>query len=172
MKLSNAPVVLGLVVLALAVPVAVYLSTQQDSLTLRTQAGKEKVAVLYLWPAAVETTIQEEIGVKIYLTTENKDSQGVTTKIIYDPQVLSLKSIDRGVIFNKYTEKTINEAGGTCTIAAQGDFNGTGTLATLNFVAKKAGESKLDVVLEDSQVVGSAGDDILQGVNGGLVIVN
>ena len=172
MKLSNISVILGLGVLAVAVPVAVYLSSQQDSLTLRTQAGKDKVAVLYLWPAAVETAIQEEVAVKVYLTTEDKDSKGVTAKIIYDPQILSLKSIDRGVIFNKYTERTINEAGGTCTIVAQGNFKGTGALATLNFLAKEAGESSLDVILEDSQVEDSAGGDILQGVNGGLVIVN
>lgn len=170
-KVKNLPIILGLAVLALAIPVAVFLSTQKGSLTLLTRAGKEKVAVFYLWPAEIHLSPEEEVAVKIILTTQEKTAGKAQAKIMYDPQVLLLKSIEKGVIFNKYTDKVIDQEKGTAEIKAQGEFSGTATFATLNFTPQKKGESLIDFVLAGSKVEDKAGADILQGVNGGILVV-
>jgi len=170
-SLKNLPIILGLIVLAGGILAGVILSTKKGPQTLLTRAGKEKVAVLYLWPAEIHVSPQEKTEVKIILTTQGKTAGKAQARVRYNPETLQLLSIDNGTIFNRYTDKVINQEKGIAEIKAQGNFSGTATFATLNFVPQKASESRVDFVLASSKVEDENGADILQGVNGGILIV-
>jgi len=169
-NLKDLPIILGLTVLVGGVTAGVLL-TQRGPRTLLIGAGKEKVAVLYLWPAEIHVSPQEKAEVKIILTTQGKTAGKAWARIKYNPEDLLLLSIDNGTIFNRYTDKVIDQEKGVAEIRAQGNFSGTATLATLNFTPQKVSESRVDFVLSNSKVEDENGADILQGVNGGILIV-
>jgi len=169
--LQNLPIYIGLFVLVFSIPIAIYLSTQKKDLTLTTRAGKEKAAVFYVWPAEIHVAPADEVAVKLILTTQGKTATAAQAKIKYDPQVLLLKSIKRGIIFNKYTDKVINQEKGEAQIKAVGEFSGTATFATLTFVPQKKGQSLINFVASGTSTEDKGGASILQGVNGGILVI-
>lgn len=171
MNFKNLATTIGVLILLAAVPVAVYLSTRKEPLGTEIRAGREKVAVFYLWPAEIHLSPGEETEVRIILSTQDKETSGATVKLKYDPAVLDILTVENGIIFNKYTDKKIDTKKGEIRIQAQGNFTGTATFALLTFKPKKAGDSQLNLFAGDCEVKDSEGADILQGVNGTILII-
>ena len=170
MKLKELPVKIGVGALLMTVPVAIYLSTQAEPLNVETQAGKEKTSIFYLWPSEVAAPLNEEIEIGVTLSTQNESASEVSAKLLYDPDMLDLSAVENGVIFDKYTSKKTDITKGTIELSAQGDFSGTAAFATLTFKTKKTGKTQVDFVQAGTIIKNPNGADILQGVNGAVVI--
>ena len=170
MNPKKLPTAIGILVLLVAVPAAVYLSTQKEPLETKTHAGKEKAAVLYLWPAEIHASPGEEIEVRIMLSTQGKEVNETAIKLKYNPAMLDILAAEKGIIFNKYTDKKIDAKRGGIEIKARGNFNGTATFATLKFKAKKPGKSQINLIAQSCKAK-SGEVDILQGVNGTILII-
>ena len=171
MELKNVPIAIGVFVLFLTVPAAVYLSTQPESLRTFTEAGKEESAVYYLWPAEAESSIGENFEVRITLASPEESASEAKTVLKYNPQSLDVINIEKGIIFNKYTKKELDSVTGQIEIEARGDFKGTGTFATVTFAPKEKGETQLTLIKAGSEILDKNGSDILQGINGSVLLV-
>ena len=172
MELKNIPIAIGVLVLFLTIPAAVYLSTQPNSVKTLTKAGKEESAVYYLWPAETEVSLGEALEVRITLASPEESVSEAKTTLKYDPQALDVTGIEKGIIFNNYTKKELDSVTGQIEIRARGNFEGTGTLATVKFTPKQKGETDLTLIKSGSEVLNNTGSNILQGVNGSVIIVN
>lgn len=170
MELKNIPIAIGVLVLFLTIPAAVYLSTSSDSVKTFTKAGQEQTAVYYLWPAEVDAALGEKTEVRVTLASPEEPTAEAKITIKYDPTALDITALEKGIIFNKYTKKNIDTAQGQIELEARGNFEGTGTLATITFSPKERGETQLTVIKSGSAVVNKEGSNILQGVNGSVII--
>lgn len=171
MESKNIPIAIGVLVLFLTIPAAVYLSTSTDSVKTFTEAGQEESSVFYLWPAEINTFRGEETEVRITLASPEEAATEAKVTIKYDPTALDITALEKGVIFNKYTKNEINTAQGQIEIQARGSFTGTGTLASVTFVPKERSETQLTIIKSGSKVKNENETDILQGVNGSVIIV-
>lgn len=78
----------------------------------------------------------------INLSTGGEDTDGTDAILIYDPSRFSATSISNGTIYSEYAGNNIDEQNGKITISGLASFssrfNGSGKLATINFVVKEA----------------------------------
>ncbi len=172
MNLKDLPIAIGVFILFLTIPAAVYLSTQPEVLQTLTEAGQEKTAVIYLWPAEIETNLDSHFEAKITLASPEKEVSEVKAVINYDPKMLDVSEVKKGSIFGIYTEKSVETGKGLIELSAEGNFQGTGTFGTIVFVPKKEGKSKLDLIESGSQVFNIEGGNILQGVSGASITIH
>ncbi len=169
MKTQHIPIAIGVLILFLTIPAAVYLSTQPEALQTLTQAGKETSAVYYLWPAEINSVQDEPFELRINLASPEREVTEAQTVLSYDPQMLDVQEIKKGAIFAQYTKESLDTSKGQIQIAGQGIFQGSGTFATVVFIPKKSGNSNLDLIKSGSQVLDTEKANILQGVNGSEV---
>lgn len=170
MESKNIPIAIGVLVLFLTIPAAVYLSTQPESVKTITKAGKEPSAVFYSWPAEVEAKVGEETEIRITLASPEEDAAEAHATVKYDPTALDITKLDKGIIFNNYVKNKIDTALGQIEVQARGNFKGTGTFATITLKPLKKGETQLTIIKAGSDVQNKAGSSILQGVNGSVIV--
>ena len=154
-----------------------------SSAALPATASLESSGKMALSSSQKEYKVGDTIAVAIAIDTSDKSADGVDAVLRFDPNVLDAEasSVTKGAIFADYPVTKISPDGVvriTALSSLQGQgFSGSGTLATLNFKAKAAGNPKLtwDFTLgatADSNIF-SAGvaDDMLKTVGGLEVVV-
>ncbi|MEA2020276.1 MAG: cohesin domain-containing protein [Patescibacteria group bacterium] len=171
MKLKDLPIAIGVFILFLTIPTAVYLSTQPESLQTLTKAGQEESAVIYLWPAKLETNLDSQFEITITLASPEQEVKEAHAVINYDPKMLDVVEIKKGPILGSYEKRNIETGKGQIEIAAQGNFQGSGTLGSIVFIPKKTGNTNLNLIKSGSKVLEAGGANILQGVNGTTVTI-
>lgn len=141
-------------------------------------------ATLSLDPATVTANTDQTFQVKVMLNTGGNTTDGARIVLLYDKDVINATKITPGTIYKEYpsSAQTIDNATGTVKVSGiadtQSTFNGTGTFATIDFVAKKAGSAaiKFDFTqgsTTDSNVADTAtSTDILSGVSSASVTVS
>lgn len=116
--------------------------------------------------------------------TGTKTIQGVDLLLKYDPNIIEFKKDDFFQPGKVFTQYPITEADppGTVRISAvatisQIGFNGSGQLGSLRFIAKRAGQTKIEVVFEPDKTTESNlvelqnGTEILKVVRGATINV-
>ena len=105
----------------------------------------------YLDPASGNYPVNGVFSVKIKTNSDGTTINAAKATVSFPPELLAVQSISKlGSIFQLWPEEpafsnsngTINFAGG---IPAPG-FNGVGTIAIVNFKAKKAGEANVNII--------------------------
>lgn len=190
---------IGVGVLALTIPLAVFLATQDRSATLYSRAGLSGESLLYLWPAALEVplcSLETPISscpkkkIEIVLNTKGKLSGGVDFVAKFDPRIIRV--VDAKVfpgtvddnfnqilqVFNYYRDGEVDNRSGLMKIKSSGSFSGEkGIVATFFVSGLASGESKIEILAGDKFVDGSKVWDareinsILGGVSGATVTV-
>jgi hypothetical protein len=113
--------------------------------------------------------------------TANKTIQGIDVVLKYDPSALEFAPnfFSAGPVFTQYPITQISPSD-TIRISAvatvsQIGFNGSGTLGTIQFVAKKIGQTKIEIVYQENQTTETnlvelqSGQEILQLVKGATI---
>jgi|GEM_PF-3940721 len=198
-KLSQLGLFLGVMVLALTIPVAVFLATQDKNTTLYSRAGLTGSAFLYFWPAVIsvpvcpsETALSScpKSKVQIFLNTKDAVSGGADIVIKYDPRIIRIVdnkifpgSVDDNFtlvyqVFNYYRDSEVDNRSGLIKIKSSGNYKGErGIIATFFVNGLSVGESKLEFLAGGQYVDASKvwdekeQNNILGGVEGGVVKV-
>lgn len=137
-----------------------------------------------LSPAQTNLTVGQTGAVSINYFTGNKTIQGIDVVIKYNPDILEFSPAGffrPGTVFSQYP---ISQASGDGTIrisavatVAEVGFSGSGVLGTLQFTAKKTGQTKLDIVFQPDQTTDSnlvdlqTSQEILQLVQGSTITI-
>lgn len=113
--------------------------------------------------------------------TGNKSIQGIDVVLKYDPLALEFAPnfFSAGPVFTQYPITQISPLG-TVRISAvatvsQIGFNGSGALGTIQFVAKKIGQTKIEIIYQADQTTETnlvelqSGQEILQLVKGAII---
>jgi hypothetical protein len=106
----------------------------------------EKTGTVILEPAFQELKVDEDFKVAVIINSE-QPIVGVDVVIKFDPEVLKVISIDEGDAFPLMPLKVENENFIKITGLAEGKepFSGNSTLASIQFKAKSAAETKLEI---------------------------
>ena len=135
-------------------------------------------------PTSGTYAVGATFSVNILLNTQNTPVSGVDiSDFNYNPAVLEVVSVNPGVLFSVTQTNITNASTGKITFqqtsGGSGTYNGSGTLATINFKAISAGTSNLSFnftsgATNDTNVAGSGastGTDTLMSVTGGTITV-
>lgn len=116
----------------------------------------------------------EKFLVQARVSTGGNPIEGADVIIRFDPKYLSLAKADLrvGKIFPSYPLVEVDEKKGLVSVSGTSSvesFNGIGTMAEMEFLAKERGKTKVALefkkdVTSDSNVVDSLGIDILENV--------
>jgi len=129
--------------------VAVFVSVfyLQQKTGLLTKAGEEK-AQLWLLPTQVRIKQNEEVEVRVFLVSKNKDVGGVDLVLKYNPSLVEIvdNTIKPGTIFNYYRDRLVDNRRGIIRLSASGKFKGEGTFATFKIRGKEVGSGKIEII--------------------------
>ncbi|MBI2601144.1 hypothetical protein HYW42_04265 [Candidatus Daviesbacteria bacterium] len=103
--------------------------------------------------SAKEYKLGDEVTVSVKVSTSGNPTYGVDLVVIYDPKVLEATSssfFEKGTIYSEYPLASLDTQNGVIKVSGiasgnQKGFNGSGTLASLKFKAKSAGNTTLKV---------------------------
>ena len=132
--------------------------------------------VFSLEPASGNYPVNGVFPVKIKINSDGTTINAAKATISFPPDLLTVQNISKlGSIFQLWPEEptfsnskgTIDFAGG---IPAPG-FNGAGTVAIINFKAKKAGEANINITGGQILAADGRGTDILSFLKGGTYIL-
>lgn len=187
---------IGFIVLALTIPVTVYVANQKDKQKYISRAGLENLAQIYLWPAAgeiprclenVDITTCPKTKVEVILDTMEKTAGGVDLVIKYDPRFIGIvkNAIVPGLAdenynqlfkpFNYYRDGLVDSQNGLIKLKAVGSYAGSkGVVATFFITGLSSGVSRLDFLTEANGTVvldETGNNNILGTVSGAEITV-
>ena len=189
---KNYKLILVLIVVVLAIPVAVLLANE-EVVNYLTRATIEKgPAYLALMPKGqtkfsrlpVQMSVRadDELELILALDTGGKSVRAAKVAIKYDRDKLRLlgNTVESGVVFNRFLSRDIDNLEGLIKLEFTGDYIGVGRVAYLGFqvLPQATGQAVVEVVsdpqyLDDSKVIGAeTGNDILGGANSVTVVVS
>ncbi len=104
--------------------------------------------------------VEQSSQINIILDTAGNETAGAGVKIKFNPQFIQITSIEEGTIFDNFIKKNFDNDLGTIHISTfanslDSQFNGTNTLATLNFKALQSGSTNLDIIFFSGQTTDS-----------------
>lgn len=194
-KLKELAFFTGFFILAITIPLTVFLANQKDSLKFQSRADLENKAQLYVWPAALEIDKCASIDtpdtcykskLEIILDTKEKIVSSVNLYLRYDPKILKIykEAIVPGLAdenfnqlvkpFSYYTDALVDDQNGFIRIKAQGSFNGQrGVLATLFVIGQMSGKGSLQIVTGEANgttVLDESGNNNVLGAVSGTEI--
>lgn len=138
-------------------------SKKITSQTAVPEKPKEKIASITLEPASIETKIGQQFIVKVNVDTNNRTVNGVDAVIDYDPEFLEVVDQDdqtpgvqakAGDLFNKLLVNDVNPVDGMINLTASiispdaKPVSGKGTLASITFVPKQEGATRLITIFD------------------------
>jgi general secretion pathway protein D len=126
----------------------------ERNLQARNLPGAGGASSIQLLPANFEAPVGRDVRVSVNLRSD-QEIGNLSLNISYNPQILSLKDVSEGGLIRQLGEqapflKNIDNNGGVCTIGFSTPqvgrgLRGGGTIATLVFETKSAGESMVSV---------------------------
>lgn len=137
--------------------------TTPTSKTTTPEKPKQKIASITLDPASTETKIGQQFIVKVNVDTNNRTVNGVDAVIDYDPEFLEVVDQDdqtpgvqakAGDLFDKLLVNDVNPVDGMINLTASiispdaKPVSGKGTLASITFVPKQEGATRLVTVFD------------------------
>lgn len=188
---------LGFMVIAFTIPIAVFLANQSDSLKYFSKASLDNQAQLYLWPASLPLSKCDNISsetcpknkIEIILDTKEKTVSGVDLFIRYDPKMLNIikQAIIPGMAdydfnqtlrpFNYYRDGMVDSENGLITIKATGSFKGEkGVVATFFVNGIQTGKTSLEIISGGEKVTQvwdeSGKNNVVGAVSGAEIVIN
>jgi hypothetical protein len=134
-------------------------------------------ATLSLSPSKSSVPVGEIFNVDILLDTADDDTDGVNIKYLnFDPTLLEVQKVFPGTLYPLTQSNTYDNASGTINFSqittGGSTYSGSGTLATITFLAKSAGSAVLSFDFEPDNTrntnVASAGVAVLTDALGGV----
>ncbi len=141
--LSYVPLALGFLVLALSLPLAAWKITQPTpARTFRTQAAATSSTVGFL-PEAGNFSLRQKTGIAvgIILDSGEKKIKAVDLKVSYDPALVNVVELNKGLLLDDYLTVANDAANGEMAISGlnNSERQTTGILASFKFLPKAAG---------------------------------
>jgi hypothetical protein len=118
-----------------------------------TRAGEEK-AQLWLLPTQVKLKQNEEVEVRVFLVSKEREVGGVDLVLKYDPGLLEIvgNTIKPGLIFDYYRDRIVDKRRGLIRLSSLGKFKGEGTFATFIIKGKERGSGKIEIINPQTSV--------------------
>lgn len=135
------PVYLGLFSLVLTIPLVVMkITTKQPVTTFQSQATQTYTTVS-LFPQKATYKMTAEIPVGIIFESNDKLIKNADVVVIYDPKMVSVTSVARGIVMDNYQTVRFDNKLGQVTIFSSNNAEKAinGILASLKFKPLKAG---------------------------------
>lgn len=143
----------SILLIALAIPVGVYLVTSTGTTQYRIRAGRTKEALLFLMPSEVKLRQWERADFSLKIDTGNETVGGVEIGLNFDPDYLSLAGeIKPGSAFPELTSQVSSER---IILRSQDKLVGQGTVASFSFEGISGGKTIIEV--DESSVVWDEG---------------
>ncbi|PIZ62540.1 hypothetical protein COY16_04085 [Candidatus Roizmanbacteria bacterium CG_4_10_14_0_2_um_filter_39_13] len=127
--------------------------TPEEGTPTPTTGVPSNAATLKMLPISSNVILPKEFDVSVIVNSGTEEIMGTDTYIAYDKEFLEVKSVLKGehfaVINHTPFEGKLYIA---ATVANQGEFTkGTGTVATITFLSKKIGTTKLTFICDPSK---------------------
>jgi len=138
----------------------------QKRTSLPSQAGEDKVQ-LWLLPTQAKLKKGEEVEVRVFLVSKEKEVGGVDLVLRYDPGSLEIvgNTIKPGTIFNYYRDRLVDSRRGIIRLSSSGSFKGEGTFASFVIKGREVGQGKIEIVTPKVSADSTAVWDTSQKVN-------
>lgn len=160
----------SILLIALAIPVGVYLVTSPGTTRYRIRAGRAKEALVFLMPSEVRLDRGERAEFSLKIDTGNETVGGVEIGLNFDPDYLSLVGeVKPGSAFPELTSEVSSDR---IILRSQDSLVGQGTVATLSFEGISSGGTI--IAIDESSVVWDEGrqNNILGKAAGVKVIID
>lgn len=141
-------------------------------------AYSANAATLSLSPSKSSVQVGEVFSVDIVLDTEGAATDGVDIRYLnFDPTLLEVQQVVPGTLYpstqSNYFDNTAGIINFSQITTGGSTYNGSGTLATIEFKANASGKAEVSFNFEpgsniDTNVASGAGADILTDADGGI----
>jgi len=133
-----------IILVLIAIPIGVYLTTTQGTTQYRIRAGEKEAALVFLMPSEVRTKVGEKTEVLLKIDTGKETVGGVKILISFGPDYLDFIPEARpGAAFTNL--KTSQDKEGQLIIEGEGSLIGQGTIATLSFEALNVSQTEINI---------------------------